>query len=69
MAVETQKMEDFRLEEEPYYLPVGNEVELFEAAYEARTGEAIECYCLGIETLQVFKTFQRFGPAILRHQD
>jgi len=35
MAVETQKMEDYRLEEEPYYLPVGNEIELFEAAYEA----------------------------------
>ena len=35
MAVETQKMEDYRLEEEPYYLPVGNEVELFQAAYEA----------------------------------
>ncbi len=36
MAVETQRMEDFRLEAEPYYLPLGNEVELFEAAYKAR---------------------------------
>ena len=35
MAVETQRMEDFRLEAEPYYLPLGNEVELFTAAYEA----------------------------------
>ena len=35
MAVETQRMEDFRLEAEPYYLPLGNEVELFEAAYNA----------------------------------
>jgi nitric oxide reductase NorQ protein len=36
MAVETQRMEDFRLEAEPYYLPLGNEVELFETAYKAR---------------------------------
>jgi nitric oxide reductase NorQ protein len=36
MAVETQRMEDFRLATEPYYLPLGNEVELFEAAYHAR---------------------------------
>ncbi len=32
MAVETQRMEDFRLEAEPYYLPLGNEIELFQAA-------------------------------------
>ncbi len=36
MAVETQRMEEFRLAAEPYYLPLGNEVELFEAAYHAR---------------------------------
>ena len=36
MAVESQRVEDFRLTEEPYYLPLGNEVELFEAAYHAR---------------------------------
>jgi nitric oxide reductase NorQ protein len=35
MAVQTQRMEEFRLTEEPYYLPLGNEVELFEAAYHA----------------------------------
>lgn len=29
-------VEDFHLTEEPYYLPVGNEIELFEAAYEQR---------------------------------
>ena len=36
MAVESQRVEDFRLSKEPYYLPLGNEVELFEAAYRAR---------------------------------
>jgi nitric oxide reductase NorQ protein len=36
MAVESQRVEDFRLTEEPYYLPLGNEVELFEQAYHAR---------------------------------
>ena len=36
MAVESQRIEDFRLTKEPYYLPLGNEVELFEAAYRAR---------------------------------
>ena len=36
MAVESQKVEDFRLTEEPYYLPLGNEIELFESAYKAR---------------------------------
>lgn len=36
MAVDTQRVEDFKLDKEPYYLPVGNEVELFEAAYNAR---------------------------------
>ena len=36
MAVESQRVEDFRLTKEPYYLPLGNEVELFEAAYNAR---------------------------------
>ncbi|MCU0280503.1 MAG: CbbQ/NirQ/NorQ/GpvN family protein [Acidimicrobiia bacterium] len=36
MAVESQRMEEFRLTAEPYYLPLGNEVELFEAAYHAR---------------------------------
>ena len=36
MAVESQRVEDFRLSKEPYYLPLGNEVELFEAAYLAR---------------------------------
>ena len=36
MAVESQRVEDFRLTKEPYYLPLGNEVELFEAAYHAR---------------------------------
>ncbi len=35
MAVDTQRVEDFKLEKEPYYLPVSNEVELFEAAYNA----------------------------------
>ena len=35
MAVETQRVEDFKLEKEPYYLPVGNEIELYEAAYQA----------------------------------
>jgi nitric oxide reductase NorQ protein len=33
--VESQRIEDFRLAKEPYYLPLGNEVELFEAAYHA----------------------------------
>lgn len=36
MAVESQRVEDFRLEKEPYYLPLGNEIELFEAAYHER---------------------------------
>ena len=36
MAVESQKVEDFRLTKEPYYLPLGNEIELFESAYNAR---------------------------------
>src|SRR3990170_2591160 len=36
MAVESQRVEDFRLSTEPYYLPLGNEVELFESAYRAR---------------------------------
>ena len=36
MGVETQRVEDFRLEKEPYYLPLANEVELFEAAYHSR---------------------------------
>ena len=36
MAVESQRVEDFRLSKEPYYLPLGNEVELFEAAYHSR---------------------------------
>lgn len=36
MAVESQRVEDFRLAKEPYYLPLGNEVELFESAYHAR---------------------------------
>src|SRR5215210_744487 len=35
MAVESQRVEDFRLTKEPYYLPLGNEVELFESAYHA----------------------------------
>ncbi len=29
-------VEDFRITEEPFYLPIGDEVELFEAAYEQR---------------------------------
>ncbi len=36
MGVESQRVEEFRLTKEPYYLPLGNEVELFEAAYNAR---------------------------------
>ena len=36
MAVDTQKIEEYKLEKEPYYLPLKNEVELFEAAYKAR---------------------------------
>ena len=36
MAVESQRVEDYRLAKEPYYLPLHNEVELFEAAYRAR---------------------------------
>lgn len=35
MAVESQRVEEYRLSKEPYYLPLGNEVELFEAAYNA----------------------------------
>ena len=35
MGVESQRIEDFRLTKEPYYLPLGNEVELFQAAYRA----------------------------------
>ncbi|HKE55054.1 MAG TPA: CbbQ/NirQ/NorQ/GpvN family protein [Pyrinomonadaceae bacterium] len=31
-----QAIEEFRVTQEPYYLPVGNEVELFEAAHTAR---------------------------------
>jgi len=34
--VESQRVEDFRLAKEPYYLPLGNEVELFESAYHSR---------------------------------
>ncbi|MEW6581365.1 MAG: CbbQ/NirQ/NorQ/GpvN family protein [Actinomycetota bacterium] len=36
MAVESQRIEDFRLSDEPYYLPLRNEIELFEAAYHSR---------------------------------
>lgn len=36
MVVESQRVEEYRLEKEPYYLPLGDEVELFEAAYHAR---------------------------------
>jgi len=36
VAVDTQKIEEYKLEKEPYYLPLKNEVELFEAAYKAR---------------------------------
>jgi nitric oxide reductase NorQ protein len=36
MGVESQRVEEFRLTKEPYYLPLGHEVELFEAAYNAR---------------------------------
>jgi nitric oxide reductase NorQ protein len=36
MVVESQRVEEFRLTKEPYYLPLGHEVELFEAAYHAR---------------------------------
>ncbi|MGI9540263.1 MAG: CbbQ/NirQ/NorQ/GpvN family protein [Miltoncostaeaceae bacterium] len=36
MAVESQRVEDFRLDKEPYYLPLSNEIELFEAAYHER---------------------------------
>jgi len=36
MGVESQRVEEFRLTKEPYYLPLGDEVELFEAAYNAR---------------------------------
>jgi nitric oxide reductase NorQ protein len=36
VVVESQKIEDYKLDKEPYYLPVKNEVELFTAAYEAR---------------------------------
>ncbi len=36
VAVESQKIEDYKLDDEPYYLPIKNEVELFTAAYEAR---------------------------------
>ena len=36
MAVESQRVEDYRLAKEPYYLPLRNEVELFEAAYHQR---------------------------------
>jgi nitric oxide reductase NorQ protein len=35
VAVESQRIEEYELTEEPYYLPLRNEVELFEAAYEA----------------------------------
>lgn len=36
MAVESQRIEDFRLSKEPYYLPLKNEIELFEAAYASK---------------------------------
>ena len=36
VAVQSQRVEDFRIAKEPYYLPLHNEVELFEAAYHAR---------------------------------
>jgi nitric oxide reductase NorQ protein len=36
MGVESQRVEDFRLTKEPYYVPLGNEIELFEAAYESK---------------------------------
>jgi nitric oxide reductase NorQ protein len=36
MGVESQRVEEYRLTKEPYYLPLGNEVELFEAAYNSR---------------------------------
>jgi hypothetical protein len=35
VAVEAQRVEDFKLEKEPYYLPVADEIELYEAAYHA----------------------------------
>ena len=36
MGVESQRIEDYRLAAEPYYLPLRNEVELFEAAFHSR---------------------------------
>ena len=29
-------IEEYQLEEEPYYVPIGDEVELFEAAYKQK---------------------------------
>lgn len=34
--VESQRVEEYRLSEEPYYLPMGNEIALFEAAYHSK---------------------------------
>lgn len=36
MGVESQRVEEYRLDAEPYYLPLGNEIGLFEAAYRAK---------------------------------
>ena len=36
MAVESQRVEDFRLTSEPFYLPIHDEVALFETAYKPR---------------------------------
>lgn len=36
MEVDSQRVEDFHLEKEPYYLPLDNEIEVFEAAHHER---------------------------------
>jgi nitric oxide reductase NorQ protein len=36
MAQDISAAEDYRLDQEPYYLPIADEVEVFRAAYEAR---------------------------------
>lgn len=36
MAVESQRVEDYKLTKEPYYVPLHNEIELFQAAYESK---------------------------------
>ena len=37
-------IEEYQLDEEPYYVPVGDEVELFEAAYDEHSRRLAKLY-------------------------